>query len=368
MKTSRSVRSWWVLGSLALSLACENRTAAPPAPSSLPSAAVSVALEPPGVTLESLPISVGPSDPGLFGFRRTDLPTVTTYVHERARTGRPPPAAFTISWGYVKRTKPVAGGLLVDRQGGVWNYTGVDEEREYQRLGRVPSTEVVGMLARARAAAKTTFVTSPGCRDCGGKSVRAYGIAGTEELTLAKEGLTEGYLKSPDADAVILWLLAIQERNDARGALGPYGLELPIVSELRSLPITAETPGPLLLELEHFHVGAAWGVAVDETGNVFRFNARGLAPREFRRIGKVARASVRRLVRLGQRAETSEWQDVRGNQISSQVRCDGALISDLSEFGKRRIGKEADELIAWIYAVYRQGLPVFETSWPKPSH
>jgi hypothetical protein len=367
----RRVASCRVLGWLALTLACESQTHAPPAPSAaraatpVPSATARAAVTPDLVTPVAAPTNARWGEPGLFGFRRADLPTVTTFVHERPRSGRPSPAAFTLG-GRV--------GMVVDGHGGVWLYSRAqEEERKADRVGRVPSSDVRQMLSRARAASQAAFVSAPGCKDCGGSIVRAHGIDGAESVTLAEDGVTRRALQSTDADAVLRWLLALRERVRGSLAPGPFDLELPIVSELRSLPIAAEAPAHVALELEHSSGGTS-GLVVDAVGGVFRFSGPERDRREFRRIGKVERASVVYHVRLAERAATSEWQDVSGRWRKSQLRCyglrgtggEGTVISDDSEFGKRRTGKAADEVIAWMYALDRQGLPVFEQSWPTP--
>jgi len=202
------VPSGWVLGGLVLCVACQREPVGRPAPSSsvralssTPSAVASVAAVATVVTTPVRPhVNARTSDLGFFGFRRAELPTLTGYVHERARVGPRPTAAFKL------------GAMLVDASGGVWICSGLGEDEECHRMGRVPSADVQRMRARAQLTLNAPYVRRIGCKDCGGSSVIAYGPAHGSNIELATDGETPKNIQSPDADAVILWLLAIRER------------------------------------------------------------------------------------------------------------------------------------------------------------
>jgi hypothetical protein len=300
------------------------------------------------------------------------LPLTTAFRRELPTLGKPAATVFerfsmsSGAWGHAGRSS----GLIIDVNGVVWSYREREDQRESFRLGTVPASDLGRMRREAALAVRGPIVAlGADCKDCGYHGARVFLVPGSKDsLSLTSSGEHGGKAREKHLDVVIPWLAAIGTLALPVKRPRPFGLQVPLLTDLRHRVGSKREPGEIVFEWREHVTGVARGVRLDQAGHVFRFSWRH-GKESLRHVGSVNPDSVQRLLRQARASSAQSWRDVDGPRVCQTIRWFGAegteatLISNDCEYGGKRSGAMADALIAWLTALDEQALPVLEPGW-----
>lgn len=294
------------------------------------------------------------------------------YFHERPRFGTPAAPAFTASsglGGWGRGDRPWYN-LVVDATGSVWRAkrNAYDQPpSEHQRLGHVGAAQFAEMRRLATRAVGKPVLRDNYCPDYGGHGYSAHGLRGAEggRQYLGGTHSCDEHIDSKEGARVADWLSAIEERMLRVERPRPFGLQLPVVSELSDTVSQRSGADTLVFELTESTIG----VVIDASGDVYRYFDDWKEPRALRRVGSVGHTNVQLQVRRAELAAREPAVDYEGARACTSVvfyakSGERIVLGKDCPFGTRRQGRDADQVIAWLYAINEQAVDVDETGWP----
>jgi hypothetical protein len=332
--------------------------------------AVTIAPPPPSVPASaSLPTARIPSPFEAIG---GELPRQLAYTHEAPRAGSPGPLAFRYVNGPSGNSSDSGlRGLSIDQAGVVWRFSERRNSKVFHRVGRVSRADLARMRALAAGAVGKELITyQEGCIDCGSTALLAYGLPGDkgEAVPLASLMPVPSRVDWDPVKPVIGWMEAVAHRALRSERKRPLGLELPIVDGLTESDTGSAEPHGLVFDLEQHITGVTTGFLVDSRGDIYRYFARGRDALSLRRVGNLPATALKRAVAWAESAVIEPRKAEHAQRLCTKLSwvraTDDTQVVLSDDCGERFSGKNADAVIAWLYAIDEQAAPVVEHGWP----